>query len=152
MKRPKRRRAPSPGVHRALLLQHQGENLFQVSKAHQTLTHLSKTKSSLVSSLVLRAETPRTQSIPVFLLFLKSLSTSILEMSSCIYTHLPFFHLKNVMKIINSFSISQTGGCLAAQEDQQGDMLLKLMCHTRSKAAGEQCISKKKKKVHETSF
>lgn len=49
------------------------------------------------------------------------------------------------MKIINSFSISQTGGCLAAQEDQQGDMLLKLMCHTRSKAAGEQCISKKKK-------
>lgn len=50
-----------------LLLQHQGENLFQVSKAHQTLTCPSKIKSSFLSSLDSRdTKDPNNFSFPSF--------------------------------------------------------------------------------------
>lgn len=119
----------------AFLLQHQGENLFQVSKAHQTLTHLSKIKSSSLSSLESRdTEDPINSSFPSFpdaTLHIKSQ-----EMSSCIYTQKGQHLLPRKLNLFftekcnenNSFSTPQLGGCLAAQEDQQGDLLLNLMC------------------------
>lgn len=60
------------------LLQHQRENLSQVSKAHQTHSQ-DETHLSHFSCLVLTAETLRTKSISVFLLFLKPLFTSSLR-------------------------------------------------------------------------
>lgn len=61
---------------RVLLLQHQRENLFQLSKAHQTLTHISKIKASFLSSLDSRDTTDPTNfsfpSFPEATLYVKS--------------------------------------------------------------------------------